>query len=334
MKTRVLPPTAENLQKLGQALRKGQLVAIPTETVYGLAANALDPRACQRIFQAKHRPTTDPLIVHVVGLEAARKLAFFGNSATALARAFWPGPLTLVLPKRLVVPAIVTSGQATVAVRAPSHPLAQKILRAAKCLLAAPSANPFGYVSPTKAEHVFAGLKNRIPFILDGGACAIGLESTIVDVSNPRGFRLLRPGAISADDLSRELQQVGLPHEIKTNSSSRQVFTPGLLPQHYSPRSSVRLVTKISTNLRTNTPPAQALVFWRQPANPPAHSCFWLSLRGSEQEAAHRLYACLRELDERGFAEIIIERAPAYAGTLGKAINDRLKRAAAKKSDH
>ncbi|HLP26860.1 MAG TPA: L-threonylcarbamoyladenylate synthase [Acidobacteriota bacterium] len=186
------------------------MVAIPTETVYGLAANALDARACRRIFTAKRRPANDPLIVHVVDLRAAEHLAKFNATARALAGAFWPGPLTLVLPKRACVPAIVTSGQSTVAVRAPAHPLARRVLALARVPLAAPSANPFGYVSPTTAAHVLAGLSGRILHVLDGGACEVGVESTIVDVSDPTRLIVLRPGVISAGQLRVALNNAGL----------------------------------------------------------------------------------------------------------------------------
>jgi L-threonylcarbamoyladenylate synthase len=198
MKARLHRPTLPNLLWLARVLREGGLVAIPTETVYGLAAHALDARACRAIFRAKGRPANDPLIVHVLDLAHAEQLAEFNDAARRLTRAFWPGPLTLVLPKRACVPAIVTSGGATVALRAPSHPLARRLLKLAGVPLAAPSANPFSYISPTTAAHVRDGLGARIPHILDGGECDVGVESTVVDLTQPSRPRILRPGAISA----------------------------------------------------------------------------------------------------------------------------------------
>src|SRR3954469_15500112 len=205
MPARVYSPSPAHLRRLAMALRDGELVAIPTETVYGLAANALDAKACRAIFRAKRRPANDPLIVHVLDLAQAEALAEFNPLARRLARHFWPGPLTLVLPKKPGVPGIVTSGGPTVAIRAPAHPLARRLLRLAKIPLAAPSANLFGYISPTTAEHVRDGLGPRIPHILDGGASRVGVESTVLDVTRPACPRILRPGAVTATQLEKFL---------------------------------------------------------------------------------------------------------------------------------
>lgn len=302
-------------------------MAIPTETVYGLAANALDAKACRQIFRAKRRPANDPLIVHVANTPGAKRLAEFNPVADALARSFWPGPLTLVLPKKEPVPAIVTSGQATVALRSPAHPLARQILLAAGVPLAAPSANPFGYVSPTTAEHVLAGLTGRIPHVLDGGPCRIGVESTIVDASNPRRLTILRPGAVTATDIRAALRQAGLVARVGTRRR-RLILAPGLLDQHYSPHTPFRLVARLPRKASRPTPAAR--IYWTKPTalSDRAAGVFWLSQRGDAQEAARRLYAVLRAADVSGHPFIECEKAPGSAGALGLAINDRLKRAA------
>ncbi|MBA4136521.1 MAG: threonylcarbamoyl-AMP synthase [Opitutus sp.] len=329
MKTRVHPPTPAALRRLAAALRGGELVALPTETVYGLAANALDARACRKIFTAKRRPANDPLIVHVTDLRAAEQLAEFNDAARILARAFWPGPLSLVLPKRPGVPAIVTSGQATVALRSPAHPLARRILRLARVPLAAPSANPFGYVSPTTAAHVLDGLAGRIPHVLDGGACAVGVESTIVDVTDPRRLIVLRPGAISARELRNALAQRG--ESVTVGSKPReQTLAPGLLDQHYSPHTPLNLVA----HAKPKGDPNVGVIFWRKRRSRAARAAtnqFVLTESGSATEAARTLYAVLRAADARGFAALVCEKAPAGAGALGEAINDRLRRAAGKR---
>lgn len=327
MKTRVHSPTPAALRKLATALRRGELVAIPTETVYGLAANALDARACRRIFTAKRRPANDPLIVHVVDLRAAEHLAEFNATARALADAFWPGPLTLVLPKRACVPAIVTSGQATVAVRAPAHPLARRVLALARVPLAAPSANPFGYVSPTTAAHVLAGLSGRIPHVLDGGACEVGVESTIVDVSDPTRLIVLRPGVISAGQLHVALNNAGL--KVRVGRRAREkTLAPGLLDQHYSPHTPLTLVSRAPQTADERT----GVIYWARPRSVArGENVFALTRSGDADDAARALYAVLRMADACGFTAIICEKAPARAGALGETINDRLQRAAGKR---
>lgn len=327
MKTRVHSPTPAALRRLALALRRGELVAIPTETVYGLAANALDTRACRKIFTAKRRPADDPLIVHVTDLRAAEQLAETNGVARVLARTFWPGPLTLVLPRRACVPAIVTSGQDTVALRAPAHPLARKILRLARVPLAAPSANPFGYVSPTTAAHVLDGLGGHIPHVLDGGACAVGVESTIVDVSEPTRIVVLRPGAISPADLRAALTRAGIKASVGKKARER-TLAPGLLDQHYSPHTVLRLVARAPRA----TAECNGVIYWQRPREvAAARNVFTLTRRGAADDAARSLYAVLRAADAAGFAELICEKAPARAGALGDAINDRLRRAAGKR---
>ena len=326
MPARVHAPTPANLRRLAAALRQGGLVAIPTETVYGLAAHALDTKACRAIFQAKRRPANDPLIVHVLDLDHAEELAEFNPAARRLARRFWPGPLTLVLPKKACVPGIVTSGGPTVAIRAPAHPLARRLLRLAKIPLAAPSANLFGYISPTTAAHVREGLGSRIPHILDGGACAVGVESTVLDMTNPKKPRVLRPGAVTAAQLTKFL---GVKvHGAKSRSGRARQLAPGMLERHYSPRTPLVLGRITSARL----PAGVAVVFLCQPpGKKTARHIFWLSRHGALTEVARNLYDVLRRADAGRYRQIRVEPLPADASGLAAAINDRLKRAAAKR---
>jgi len=330
MPARVYAPTPRNLRLLAQALRRGELVAIPTETVYGLAAHALDPRACRRIFTAKRRPANDPLIVHVSDLPAAEQLAEFNDAARVIARHFWPGPLTLVLPKKKIIPGIVTSGQDTVALRSPAHSLARRLLKLSGLSLAAPSANLFGYVSPTTAEHVRLGLGTRIKHILDGGACRVGVESTIVDLSHPGQLRVLRPGAISALELLAVLRRAGLKARVLSGKTASAVLAPGRLDQHYSPQTPLALTARITAVQRKAAGADLALIFQRKPRARRAND-FWFSANGQLADAAHNLYAVLRRADAGKFSRMIVEAAPKTGGALAAAINDRLTRAAGKR---
>ena len=330
MPARVYAPTPRNLRLLAAVLKLGELVAIPTETVYGLAAHALDVRACRKIFTAKRRPTDDPLIVHVSNLGAAEKLAEFNDAARVIAHHFWPGPLTLVLPKKKNVPSIVTSGQNTVALRSPAHPLARRLLKLSGLPLAAPSANLFGYVSPTTAEHVRLGLGGRIKHILDGGPCQVGVESTIVDLSRPGQIRVLRPGAISAKELLAVLQRAGLKSRIVSGKTPISLLAPGLLDQHYSPHTPLSISPHISGAARKTSGREVAFIFQHKPCAG-GENIFWLSTTGSLSDIAHNLYAVLRQADAGKFSRLIVESAPAKGGAMAAAINDRLKRAAGKR---
>jgi L-threonylcarbamoyladenylate synthase len=322
MKARIHSPTPANLRRLAGVLRRGGLVAIPTETVYGLAAHALDPKACGAIFLAKGRPANDPLIVHVLDLAHAEELAEFNAAARKVARQFWPGPLTIVLPKKACVPGIVTSGGPTVALRAPAHPLARKLLALARVPLAAPSANPFSYISPTTAAHVHQGLGGKIGHILDGGSCAVGVESTVLDLTHPAKPRILRPGAITAAQLGKVLKRKVVAKSRPVNSSAR-LIAPGQLERHYSPRTPLRLTSRpVGATGKT------ALIFLRKPAGKPPANVFWLSQRGVLDEVARNLYRVLRETDAGGYREILLEKLPATAGGLAAALHDRMKRAA------
>ena len=326
MQAKIYSPTPANLRRLAGALRRGQLVALPTETVYGLAANALDSRACRAIFRAKGRPSNDPLIVHVLDLAQAEELAEFSPLARRLARHFWPGPLTLVLPKKACVPGIVTAGGDTVAIRSPAHPLARRLLRLAGIPLAAPSANLFGYISPTAAAHVLDGLGRRIPSVLDGGNCAVGVESTIVDLTQPNRPQVLRPGAVTAAALAKFMGVAvrTLPSRQSGVTGTGPMAAPGLMARHYSPRTPLRI--KLPGR---RLPPDVAAIFLRKPAGRPAANIRWLSQRGSLAEVARNLYRVLREADGAGYREIWVEALPAEAGGLATALRDRLKRAAA-----
>jgi L-threonylcarbamoyladenylate synthase len=317
--------TPRNLAFLARRLRAGELVAVPTETVYGLAANALDPRACEKIFRAKGRPTHDPLIVHIHALAQLAMLAETNDAARRLAKKFWPGPLTLVLPKKSAVPAIVTAGLPSVAIRMPRHPLMRRLLRLVGQPLAAPSANPFGYVSPTTAGHVRTGLGREIRFILDGGPTTIGLESTIVDVRDPRRPRLLRPGAISRAQIEAVLGQK-LFSAGKHPRPRTPLPAPGLLARHYSPRTPLVLHKKIPAGRAAKSSAAEAWLFFAQPRGLSGPNIFCLDARGDAGRAARKLFGRLRTLDERGFKKIHAERAPGRG--LAEAINDRLRRAA------
>lgn len=325
---RTLRGTPRNLALLARTLQAGDVVAVPTETVYGLAANALSASACQKIFRAKRRPATDPLIVHLASARELESVAEPNAAALALAAAFWPGPLTLVLPKKKSVPAVVTSGRDSVAVRVPAHPLFRALLRRAALPLAAPSANPFGYVSPTTAEHVLDGLGARIPYILDGGPAAIGVESTIVDIRDPRRPRLLRPGAITRGQLESVLRtRVIVPARRPTAADTAAQLAPGMLTRHYSPRTPVILARTVA-GWQPAEAPKEAFVFLRKPPGRHPANVFWLDPRGDLRGVARRLFATLRALDRGGFRRIHVELASGDG--LAHAINDRLQRAAAK----
>ncbi|MBK9146793.1 MAG: threonylcarbamoyl-AMP synthase [Flavobacteriales bacterium] len=308
---------SEQLARAVQLLRVGEAVAIPTETVYGLAANAFDADAVLKVFTAKQRPSFDPLIVHV-GQQAdvhrvARELA---PGAQALIDAFWPGPLTLVLPKCDAVPDIVTSGLDTVGVRMPAHPLTLQLLRALDFPLAAPSANPFGYVSPTTAQHVADQLGDRIPYILDGGPCEVGVESTIIGWEVDR-WVLYRPGGIALEAIEAVIGSVA--HAVK------QVLpvAPGMLENHYAPRKPVQ-VGEVRELLARHQGKRVGVIAFQMEYR--AHRCIRLSAKGDLNEAARTLFAALRELDASDCDVILAERFPEQG--LGLAINDRLRRAA------
>jgi L-threonylcarbamoyladenylate synthase len=323
---RIYRGTPRNLARLAGRLRAGELVAVPTETVYGLAADAFNARACRKIFKAKGRPSSDPLIVHLASARELARVAVPNAAALRLADKFWPGPLTLVLPKTAAVPGEVTAGLASVAVRVPAHPLFRRLLRLTGRPLAAPSANPFGYVSPTTAAHVRQGLGKRIDHILDGGPARVGLESTIVDLRDPLRPRLLRPGGISRQELERVLRRPLIAPRSRAKSNSAQV-APGQLARHYSPHTPVILHPHLTLEMAAAGRADEAWLFLQPPRSPSGKNIFWLDRRGSLRGAAHRLFSVLRQIDQAGFRKIHARLVPG-AG-LADAINDRLQRAAA-----
>ncbi len=313
--------TTRNLAFLASRLKEGEMVAVPTETVYGLAANALNPLACAKIFRAKGRPRIDPLIVHIHSLKELPLLCKPSDTALRLAKRFWPGPLTIVLPKTEIVPDIVTAGRDSVAVRMPSHPIFRRLLAQTGLPLAAPSANRFGYVSPTTAAHVRDGLGDRISYILEGGPSSIGLESTIVDLRDPNRPQLLRPGAITASELEKVLG-CRVTRGGKIAHPTLAQLAPGMMSRHYSPRTPVFLHRYLDGCATVK----EAYILIRRPAKKTAANVFWLDEKGSLQGAAQSLFAVLRRVDKLGFSKINVEMAG--GGGLAEAINDRLRRAA------
>ena len=313
-KTRLIAPDEAGLARAAALIRAGQLVAFPTETVYGLGADARNDRAVAAIFDAKGRPRFNPLIAHVADVDAARALAHFTPQAEALATAFWPGPLTLVLAQRegAGISPLVTADLPTVAIRVPAHPLARALLRAVGGPVAAPSANPSGRISPTRAEHVTDGLSGRIAGVIDGGACAVGVESTIIGFDASGRAVLLRPGGISAEAIEAVL---GAP--LSSGGSATAPTAPGQLESHYAPEAAVRLGAKDAR------PGEFRLGFG------PGASDLNLSPSGDLIEAAANLFHYLREADRRAGSGAVIAVSPIPDTGLGRAINDRLRRAAA-----
>jgi L-threonylcarbamoyladenylate synthase len=316
--TRLAPASPSVIAEAAARLRAGGLVAVPTETVYGLAADATSDSAVAAIYAAKERPAINPLIAHVLDIDAARDYAVFGPAAERLARSFWPGPLTLVLPAapNCRISLLARAGLDTVALRSPSDETARALIKAAGRPLAAPSANRSGRVSPTTAAHVLADLDGRVDWILDGGPSRYGLESTIVEVLADRP-RLLRPGAIT-----KEAIEAALGSSIDALDGSRTApNAPGQLASHYAPKADLRLAAADAGADEA------ALDFGGMLSASSASARLDLSPTGDLAEAAAHLFAYLRELDERGPARIAVAPVPAHG--LGAAINDRLRRAAA-----
>jgi L-threonylcarbamoyladenylate synthase len=310
------PQVRPSITQAAAALLRGELVAFPTETVYGLGAHAFDERAVAQIFEAKGRPTFDPLIVHVADHASAELLVTeWPKAARRLAAHFWPGPLTLVLPKRAEVPDLVTAGEPTVAVRVPAHPLALALLRAAGVPIAAPSANLFGRISPTTAAHVEEQLGGVVKWILDGGPTTVGVESTILAFPEGRPV-LLRPGGVPLEAIEALIGPVEAP-----GPEVRATMAPGQLPQHYAPRTPLYILPR--------RPPPGVGPIGRLALIPPADPgdvLEVLSPSGDLTEAAARLFAAMRKLDQSGVAAIVADPVPAIG--LGRAIMDRLQRAA------
>jgi L-threonylcarbamoyladenylate synthase len=306
------------------ALRAGALVGMPTETVYGLAADALDAQAVLRIFVAKGRPRFDPLIVHCADAEQAWTVAVPSPRARLLARQCWPGPLTLILPRRPIVPDVVTSGLATVAVRVPDHPVARELIRACGRPVAAPSANPFGRISPTTAAHVREQLGSQVAVVVDGGPCRIGVESTVLR-PDPTPV-ILRPGGLAQAELARILRQDVAFADERTRADALPREAPGLLASHYAPRCPLRLRQPGEPWIAGPRVGLLAFTGADLPTGPGAGPVEVLSPRADLGEAAAGLFAAMRRLDARALAGIQADLVPDQG--LGQAINDRLRRAA------
>jgi len=314
--TRRLDADAAGIAEAAAVLGKGGLVAFPTETVYGLGALATDADAIARVFRAKGRPAHNPLILHVAETDLARRFAVFDQRAERLAAAFWPGPLTLVLP---LIPGAgiaraATAGLDTVAVRVPRHPTARRLLEAVGGPVAAPSANRSGQVSPTTADHVLADLDGRIDLVLDAGPVAVGIESTVLDLTRAKA-RILRPGSITR----AAIEVIIGPLDANDPGAGEPLRSPGLLARHYAPQTPLRLdATSVDKN--------EALLAFGPVPLAGAGWTLNLSPTGDLDEAAHNLYAMLRALDEKGARRIAVMRLPKTG--LGEALADRLQRAA------
>jgi len=334
----MLSSSEADLAFAATALASGKLVAFPTETVYGLGADALDPAALARVFEAKRRPTFDPLIVHLHDrsrLDAVADLSALGDAAAArallLAERLWPGPLTLILPKREAVPELATSGLPTVAVRVPAHPVARRLIELAGRPIAAPRATPFGYLSPTRAEHVRDQLGERVDFIVDGGRCPVGVESTVLDLCSERAT-ILRPGGMGRDRIE---ELIGPVDALDRMGGAKDAPTaPGQLASHYAPRSPLELYPRRTLSSRKGREGEAFLFFdgasrdeWLELTGGGASAVRVLSERGDSVEAAANLFDLLHELDALGVSSILAERAEETG--LGPAINDRLYKARA-----
>ena len=323
----VFPAIPSHIESAAQRLRAGELVAFPTETVYGLGADARDATAVAKIYAAKGRPAFNPLIVHVADVAAAQEIAVWNERAGLLADAFWPGPLTLILPSRGTVCAAVSAGLPTVAVRVPAHPVALELLRQSQLALAAPSANLSEQLSPTCAAHVAASLGPKI-WILDGGPCAIGLESTVLDLTG-KTARILRPGALGARELQPIIGALGTPDETAATATDQTPrASPGQMARHYAPRASVRLFSHLTDahfHAVSLGDGKKLGVLSLEPTTLKAHE---IVLPSEPAEYARQLYAALHELDEASVEFILIEEVPANAAW--NAVRDRLARMTAK----
>lgn len=331
----ILKPTDANLRRAAEALIKGMLVAFPTETVYGLGGNAYDAAVLARIFAAKGRPTFDPLIVHVASIPAVDNIADLSalppvsaDTARAFMAAFWPGPMTLILPKRPCVPDLATSGLPTVAVRFPNHPVARSLIELSTGAVAAPSANPFGYLSPTRARHVADQLGDKVDIILDGGRCSVGVESTVVDMTGSSPL-ILRPGGLALERL-----KTVAPDTAVLDRTDPKPKAPGQLKSHYAPRRALRLV-EFGRLAEAHPEGKAAAVFFDGASRLRAGSAAErfadvrvLTEAGDVTEAAANLFDLLHELDQGDYDELWAERVPEEG--IGAAINDRLYKASKK----
>ncbi|MCS7229905.1 MAG: L-threonylcarbamoyladenylate synthase [Candidatus Kryptonium sp.] len=313
--------TEENIKLAGKIIKEGGLVAFPTETVYGLGANALNPYAVAKIFEVKKRPAFDPLIVHISKIEWLENLTTkVDERAKKLIEKFWPGPLTLVLPKSDIVPDIVTAGLPSVAIRMPSHPVALALIENAQTPISAPSANPFGYISPTTAEHVEKMLGDKVDLILDGGKTPIGVESTVLSLIDDEP-KILRPGGLPIEEIEKVIGKVII------QTRAEKILSPGQLKKHYSPRTPVKIF-KSFDEIKESSENLGLLLFKKTDLKIKAKHIEILSESGDLVEAAANLFSALHRLDDSNVDVIYAQEVPEVG--LGLAIMDRLRKASAK----
>jgi L-threonylcarbamoyladenylate synthase len=311
---------SKDIQKAVTLLSNEQLVAIPTETVYGLAGNIFSEKAIKSIFSTKKRPFFNPLIVHIPSIASLSDIVtHVPEKAKLLAAAFWPGSLTLVLKKSNKIPDLITAGKDTVAVRVPNHPVTLELLKQLPFPLAAPSANPFGSISPTKPTHVENYFKNDIQMVLDGGSCANGIESTIIGFENDEPI-IYRLGALPVEDIEAIIGTV-----LVKNKKEESPDAPGMLARHYAPQTSTLLVADVAAEVKKHSEKKIGVLVFKSSLNDENITEIILSREGSLQEAAARLYDAMHELDTKNLDIIIAERFVEFG--LGKSINDRLQRA-------
>ncbi len=335
--TKVLAPVPEAIRVAADALRAGELVGMPTETVYGLGAHALDEEAVRKIFAAKGRPGDNPLIVHVADLEDAEPLCEISDTARALAARFCPGPLTIIMPRKPIVPDVVTANLDTVAVRIPSHPVAQAFLRECGLPVAAPSANTSGKPSPTTAQHVYHDLNGKLPIILDGGECQVGLESTVITLASDIPT-VLRPGGVTPEMLLEVLPEVRVADSVlRPLHSGEKALSPGMMYQHYAPGGVLTMVRgevanvercckQLYTAAKADGKTVRILAFEEHLPVYEGFDVLSIGCLAEPETVSHRLFAVLRQLDEEGIDLMFSEVLPAEG--LGLAIMNRLSRAA------
>ena len=312
---------SSDISKAIELLNKEDVVAIPTETVYGLAGNIYSEKAIRKIFQVKQRPLFNPLIVHIPSIDHLEKIVReFPVKAQKLAEAFWPGSLTLILPKRSNIPEIVTGGKDTVGVRIPNHPVTLSLLKQLSFPLAAPSANPFNRISPTSSDHVKAYFENTLPMVLEGGECKNGIESTIIGFENNEAI-LYRLGGISVEDIEKIIGKIQIRNKSDTTPNA-----PGMLAKHYAPKTKMFLLDDLDKFIENNKSKKIGILKFKENLNTASvEHIEILSKSGDLKEAASKLYSTLHKLDSLNLDLIVAERFPDVG--LGKSINDRLERA-------
>lgn len=316
----ILKPNKENIFKAAGEIKKGNIVAFPTETVYGLGADCTNPIAVSKIFEAKQRPSFNPLIVHIDKFSWLERIAEVDNSEIInLVDKFWPGPLTIVLPKKDIIPDIVTSGHSTVAIRMPDHPVALELIKTAGTPISAPSANTFGFLSPTNPKHVQKQLGNKVNIILDGGESVVGVESTIVEFKND-GVKILRPGGLAVEDIRKVIPDIDF-----ANQSTETPNAPGMLLHHYAPSIQIKFIDETDID-NIDLSKTGALLFSGEKYNHNYKTKRVLSGTGNYNEAAANLFKYLHELENENIDMIVAEKLELKG--LGIAIMDRLTKAA------